>query len=191
MGKALIIKNANFQANALGQIERSVSGGFTAIQSSSFLTTSKNKIGRYMDYNSSTSAKRLTLLNKEGGLLYVPKGATLTIRGLSDLCLDFACFDRDHDYRDWRMISNGTGYQDGVLTDFSGKEEGTLTYAYLITTGYQENNNTAYAVHDGLTDFFTMVNNFDGEWFQFLVKNAENTSIDPSDVNISYEVTLL
>ena len=188
MGKALIIKNANFQANALGQIETSTTGDFVGVQSSINLTASQNKIGRFMDYNASTSTKRVMLLDNNSGLLYVPSGGTVKISGLSGLCLDFACFDRDHNYMEWRMTASHMGYQDGVYLDFDDYTEGTLVYTYLVTTGYKENGNRAYMVTDGSVDEFTMTNNYDGEWFIFCIKRDDDTTVHPADVSLSYEV---
>lgn len=179
MGKSLIIKGADFSANAVGQAGSVISGTFFLNNHTINIIKGNASEGRVQLPNHDGGA-RMGIYGADYRLVNVPKGKKIKITGIKDLCLDYIVYSKDHYVPDFGY--NGSSYymQDGV------RKEGTVTekHPYYIKTF--SDGGSYFSLTNGSQDSVTFENNTNGEWFCFASKNTSNSAIDVNSYNIKY-----
>lgn len=195
MGKNLIIRGGDFSKCGINE---SSYKGVCALK----LNDRFNIIGtggntdlfeRLIDYDdqSGNIGKRMSIYeNDNREILYVPKGATLTLTGVAGLLLDYCVYNRQHDPMSFKINSITSVMQYGNAVSRSGQSQGPA-HPYLVGTFSNKDASKYMTFTDGVQNSVTLsADSTQDRYIIFWCKKTDASAINIDNYLITYEVTL-
>ena len=185
MGKNLIITGADFSENC---IENKGYSGRSHIIIYGINIVGANEIAFFGRLTQGSTTRATILRNDDNALIYVPKGATITLTGVAGLKLDYAAYSQQHNPSDFRTVSASKVMQYGVETTVSNNKP---LHPFMLGS-YSNGDSTAYfSLTDGVQDTVTVeADNSSDRYFAFVGRKPDNTTIHDGDFTVDFEVNV-
>lgn len=184
MGKNLIIKGADFAQNCIEA--KGYSGRAYLVITGINIVHNAETFGRFVGSEYGMLTNRLSVFRNDNlSLLYVPKGATITLTGVAGLLFDYAVYNQQHNPLDFRMISNSKVMQYGVETTISNHQP---VHPYMVGT---HDGTNYFTLTDGVVDTVTVAADSSVDrYFIFMAKKTDNSVITAGEFIIDFEVNV-
>lgn len=173
MGTTLIVKDADFSANAIDAFVK-----FPNVSNNTFSITSNS--GGCVNLNDSSKSKRIMLSNLVNGSfkgIFVPNGKSIVLKGLKGNDGNHGALRFDYCYLSAPDIVTST-------SAISSRNP------YLVGTGSNFVSSNYFPFNTEGNDSATIVNSYGADYyFAFTTRNEANTAISAADYsNISFEI---